>query len=1113
MGTSARDDIDIGVGVHEIAGSSQIVDRLKTKLAELRAEAAKPVQSALKDSFRRELEALRENLGLEQSLIDEALAKRQTTETAAQRARLAAIERFAQEEVALRQRFGGVIPSPTPTVGTVQLGPLQAVSATLLTAQDGAENLSTKINVAIGAYQRMARQVNATDAVAVAAFRAEGDALAAYLLKLGATDAELNQIGSTIAKVERRAGANQIVPPIGAATLNSYNQVNPKLRTAANAVSLLGVNAVSGTGSLQGMALAAGNVAQGVAVLTTNIRVATAATGIGALVTIIATVVGLFVRWADESEKTQKSLENLGSLGPRIISQRLGDEAALAKTLEAQRADLNARLQKPFGENFGKLRTDLAKVDKQIEESAKRQHDLRVALIESLPAAEKDVAEQREQSENEAHLSALRRIQGETAAARESAKLKAKADIDAVKASGVAPVTQTRAIAAIELRRNAELLTIDANHARQVRDLRQKAADELLVIQTRELEGESAAQRTEIERQLARTVQTINDEVGLESVRGIRIAAARKDAADKIDKINKDQAQKARELSDEFAKAIASNSADVIPELNRAIADANRQRSEDQKKINAVDLGDAQATAVERFNLETEANARRDAAIEKAQREHGEALKRITDETENGILELTGKASQARRNVINAEFDDRVKAAKRLAAPPETITNLETQRGLALAKVDLDELEAAGTRAFEQLDQELKKTEALTVSGAITEREARERVIDAYRRTRATIAEILPALEAIAAKTGNQEAIDAVEQLKVKYIELGNTLNQVSNGLGRLKATLKDASTTALSGFLEGLAHLGGDTSEIKALTTHVESAQKELDALLATPSASRTAEQNTRITQLREEIDRTSQSLDASKRAIETWRDLFVNALKSVADALVKVSSEMLAQLIIQKIFARFQPKNEAKEMGESAIKLGIAGNVVLSAAGAITVAAAALKAAGQSIGGTSGGGLLSTVLGSFGGSDSGFSTANLFNQPEFATGGQVRGAKGRDAIAAWLTDEEYVISAPIVRRFGKDFFDLINFGGMLPPIIAPGHLRRYESGGFVEPLQRAPIATEQNRQEFVHHFRIHAPPGFTVEQIDSPKGSQVILTVLQKHGHTVRSLFGRGG
>lgn len=1074
MGTSAGNNIDIGVGVHEIAGSAQIVDRLKTKLGELRAEAAKPVQNALGASLEKSVDASAESVGeftltIEKNReimaavggdFEKFKAEVLRLKTAHDEARAAAIAHAAAEK--------------TVVVGPAQLNP--AVPAQLVQTKMRAAEVTTEINLAIGALSRMGQSANATNRQAVAAFTAESQAAAAYLARLGATDAELKILSSTLTQLERRAGAASI-PGVPAATINSYDKLGGRLRTAANASAILGQTAVTGTGSVAGMAAAVGNLTTGIAAFATG-GVGIAVAAIGGMVTIITAVVGLTIRWREENEKNRKALVELNTqIFEGVATDRLQQQLApLDRAIAAARAERDRlaaeRKAQVKGTGIVEISAeDVAKATQNLNNLSQRQTTILGVLQKRAQEAGKSIVDAQQKAADEAIVTATERTKGEFAARRVALDQEFAAEKKRLEESGADESKIRASIVALEQKHAQDTLSLEADRAAKLSSLRRAAADRLLVIQAEQLGGEIAAQRKAVELELADKVAEINREVGLESVRGVRIAAARADAINKIDKINREQAQKARELSDEFARGVASSSADTVSELSRAIADANRQRSDDQKKINAIDLGDAAATAIERFNLETEADARQNAAIEKARRDHGEALKRITDDTENGILELTGKASEARRNIINAEFDERVKAAKRLAAPPETIANLETQRGLALAKVDLDDLQAAGTRAFEQLDQELKKTEALSVSGAITEREARERVIDAYTRTREELGRILPDLERIARETKNEDAIAAVEQLKTKYLELGNTLSHVSDGLGKLKSTLRESAQSALETLFVDATKLGTqDTSEVKALAEQLSGARAELNALLA--DTTRTPEDNKRITELRSEIQQTEVGLERAKDALTSWRDLFLQVAQSIIDALIRVSAQMLATAIIERTLGFF-----------------------------------------AGLGGGGGGNLGSNL-----------SSGGATGVVHAATGGLMRGPSGVDAIPAMVTAGEFMQPVPSVEYYGEDWMEAqrrrlipreaarqllndIRLGSRVR-ILEPRRATRFlNEGGLVS----AGGGIRQSSVGETHHVRIVAPPGFRLEQINSPEGAQVLVELVSERANAFNAALGR--
>ena len=81
----------------------------------------------------------------------------------------------------------------------------------------------------------------------------------------------------------------------------------------------------------------------------------------------------------------------------------------------------------------------------------------------------------------------------------------------------------------------------------------------------------------------------------------------------------------------------------------------------------------------------------------------------------------------------------------------------------------------------------------------------------------------------------------------------------------------------------------------------------------------------------------------------------------------------------------------------------------------------------------------------------------------PKFAEGGQVRG-KGTgtsDSIPSFLSNGEYVIKEKVVKEYGVDFFDRINFGGRLPFLDGI----HFAQGGYVQSVLQTPnFTTESN-------------------------------------------------
>lgn len=84
----------------------------------------------------------------------------------------------------------------------------------------------------------------------------------------------------------------------------------------------------------------------------------------------------------------------------------------------------------------------------------------------------------------------------------------------------------------------------------------------------------------------------------------------------------------------------------------------------------------------------------------------------------------------------------------------------------------------------------------------------------------------------------------------------------------------------------------------------------------------------------------------------------------------------------------------------------------------------------------------------------------------PKFAEGGHVKG-KGTgtsDSIPSFLSNGEYVIKEKVVKEYGVDFFDRINFGGRLPFLDGI----HFAQGGYVQSVLQTPNFTTENTFDY---------------------------------------------
>lgn len=118
---------------------------------------------------------------------------------------------------------------------------------------------------------------------------------------------------------------------------DEVDRISPKARTAANALSMMAFSIQQSANSTQGLAIAAGSAASGLAGLTTSARLAAAASGIGALVTIFGTVLLLMNKVEQKSKDAGEAIKrSLGDMSDQAVETkfRLLDAAYTAKQQE-----------------------------------------------------------------------------------------------------------------------------------------------------------------------------------------------------------------------------------------------------------------------------------------------------------------------------------------------------------------------------------------------------------------------------------------------------------------------------------------------------------------------------------------------------------------------------------------------------------------------------------------------------------------------------------------------------------------------------------------------------------------------------------------------------------
>lgn len=239
-----------------------------------------------------------------------------------------------------------------------------------------------------------------------------------------------------------------------------------------------------------------------------------------------------------------------------------------------------------------------------------------------------------------------------------------------------------------------------------------------------------------------------------------------------------------------------------------------------------------------------------------------------------------------------------------------------------VAKAQLAQLQQQVDLAFSDLQRRQQSLQTQVQTGAITEYEARQQLIDLYREHGATVDELLPKMEALALATGDPQAIERVRQIRAELEQLNSTTSLFQQEAGQ-------TFTGAFSSALEGLI---------------------------------------TRTQTLREAF-------------AGFFADMAAGFARMAAQALAQAAWAKILKAF--GVESGDTVSAGAEKLDQAAIKTTMAGFSILAGATALTAAAAALAAAGG-LGGAGGGGeggiggvlgaLVQGGLGAFGFDDGGY-------------------------------------------------------------------------------------------------------------------------------------------
>jgi hypothetical protein len=849
--------------------------------------------------------------------------------------------------------------------------------------------LDSQINMAIGSVQRLGQLVDVTSAEAVAAFRAEAEAIKGGLINMGAQEQELGRIDTAIGRAEIEMGKFQASMANGAVGMD---RMGVQARRGANAVATLATGMVAGGVSARTLSIGMGSAVAAIADFSDNAKVAASASGIGALITVLAVVIDLFYKLNHEEEKTKSTLAGLGNLRASQLEQLQKTNEANLKGAQQRSAQLSDQVAEE-GNSLNIIKNITAvfhtfqarKAQAHYADLLALREELTKALVEQEHKEAQQVYEAARDEQNKAMQAAVDRTQGPSAARKIEAKNELEVQLENLKKLEGNDADHARLEQAYRKQYSEKILAIDRDQAQKERELFEKLQGERLTAQDKANEDEFQKQLDVLQRQSTAAREAIERDRDLLNKPGKKQEAIslvnQRQAAEEI-AIEKDRSNRIAEIREEAANKLAT--------INEQGINEDKIRGDYKKSLKLL--------------ADTIASTHTSEAQKEAARQ-GQAL-------------------------IEALIPEEV------------------------AKSRIDAIEKALQEKLDAGAQDLQRINVLQESHAISELQAQDQILATMKRQRDAVAESIPELERQAALLpGNQTEQKKLADYKEKLFELNLSISQLSDNFFKFKMTGIEASTAALENFFkaipEWLAGQGQKNANVKDLQDHLAAANEELGNLLANPHpTSDTAQQ---IASVRKEIVDTNNALRQSKSEIVTWKTMMLDAARSVASALLDVASHMLAVYLIQQALGF--------------LNFGGGGN-----------GSASVLAAGAQVvtGGKSG-------------------------LPKFAAGGPVSGPGSGvdDRIPAWLSNGEYIMTAQATARLGTQFLDALNYLGSPPTPRAAG---RYAVGGVVD--------AEPSRGGF--EAQLGLEPGLVVSHMKTREGTQVILDVLGSKRRAIRSILG---
>ena len=509
------------------------------------------------------------------------------------------------------------------------------------------------------------------------------------------------------------------------------------------------------------------------------------------------------------------------------------------------------------------------------------------------------------------------------------------------------------------------------------------------------------------------------------------------------------QAKQEAEAAARAAKQSADQQLSFVQGLERQAATQGKSTSE----VRAYDLAEKGLTGTLRARAEA---ALAVMAAEERKRQADADSKQLAN-AQVQLLEAQGQQAAAASLKIEQQYGELL---KRLQERGDTAGADLVQRliNVGQAKAQLDQVSSEIERVFSEQARQEQSIQAQQTAGSISELSARQQLLELHRATADQVAKLLPQMRALAQATGNPEAIERVKDLEARLVQLRSTSDQ---WMQSLKTGIENGLQSALEGLATGTLNLKeAAISFLQDISRSMASLASQTLAQMATDKLTNLFQDDTASASLSvgaAAVSTSAMEMSAAGASLVTGAAAISTAAAALAAATGSKGAGGAASGIadgMQGIVDNYgKPTDVVSWPGAETAATASAdaiGSASAEGAAAMGEAITSASADGSGLFGSTlssifsgGADLFSSLFSSMGGLFSGGGGGSLF--PSFfggagaaavaaAGGGHVRGpgTETSDSIPTWLSDNEFVTRAAVVRQPGALSFlhDLNRYG-----------------------------------------------------------------------------------